>query len=116
MAQTKKHSMLQSVLLLVWITIVLLDLSMPVQSQGCLPPLITPGYLYPPNPALGSWKPAIGNVKVKIESSFGGFAFDATTRIEDGQRKWNNPSTCSFVNFAPFETVSFTPQDLIWLF
>lgn len=113
MAQTKNFRILQSVLLLVWITIVLLDLSVPVQSQGCLPPLVTPGYLYPPNPALGSWKPAIGNVKVKIEGSFGAFAFDATTRIEDGQRKWNNTTTCSFVNFAPFETVSFTPQDLL---
>ena len=86
---------------------------MPVQSQGCLPPLVTPGYLNPITITQGSWRPAIGNVTVRIDSSFADFTSDATLRIEDGQRKWNSTLTCSAVNFTNFEDVLFTPQDLL---
>lgn len=113
MAEATKHRILQCVLLLVWVTVALLEITTPVQSQGCSPPLVTPPYGNPITITTSSWKPAIGNVTVKIEGSFAVFAFDATTRIEDGQRKWNNPLICSFVNFASFQTVSFSPQDLL---
>ena len=113
MAQATIDRILQSVLLLVWVTIVLIEVTIPVQSQGCLPPLVTPGYLNPITITQGSWRPAIGNVTVKIDSSFATFTSDATFRIADGQQKWNSTLTCSAVNFTNFEDVLFTPQDLL---
>lgn len=112
MALTRKNRILQSVLLLVWITIVLLDVAIPVQSQGCLPPLVAPGYISP-TITHGSWRPAIGDVAVKIDVNFANFTPDATFLIEDGQRKWNSALTCSGVEFTNFQDVTFTPQDLL---
>jgi hypothetical protein len=113
MVQATTNHLLQSVLLLVWLAILFIDIAVPVQSQGCFPPLVTPGYLNPTNVTWSSWRPAIGNVTVKIDSSFANFTSDATFRIEDGQRKWNSPATCAGVNFTNFEDVLFTPQDLL---
>jgi hypothetical protein len=113
MAHKRKTQILQTLLLLAWITLVFFELTIPVQSQGCFPPLVTPGYLNPINVTWGSWRPAIGNVTVKIDGVFASFTPDATFRIEDGQRKWNSPLTCSGVNFTNFEDVLFTPQDLV---
>jgi len=113
MAHATKTLILESVLLLVWVTIVVHELTIPVQSQGCLPPLVTPGYMSSINVTWGSWRPAIGSVTVKIDGSFANFTPDATFRIEDGQRKWNSPLTCSGVNFTNFEDVFFTAQDLL---
>lgn len=113
MAQATKNRILHTVLLLVWLTMVLLELSIPVQSQGCLPPFVSPGYLSPNAIRKLAWRQFIGNVTVKIEGSLSVFAFDATTRIADGHRKWNNPLICSGVNFGDFQNVSFTPQDLL---
>jgi hypothetical protein len=113
MAKATKHRILKSVLLLVWGTLLLFEVTMPVQSQGCLPPLVTPGYWNPLTITQGSWRPAIGDVTVKIDASFANFTSDATFRIEDGQRKWNNQLTCAAVNFTNFEDVFFTNQDLV---
>lgn len=113
MAKPPKHRILNSVLLLVSGTILLLEVTLPVQSQGCLPPLVTPGYWNPLTITQGSWRPAIGDVTVKIDASFAHFTSDATFRIEDGQRKWNNPLTCAAVNFTNFQDVFFTNQDLV---
>lgn len=112
MAHKTRNRILQSVLLLVWVTIVLLEVSAPAQSQGCLPPLVTPGYMSS-TITHGSWRPAIGDVTVKIDVNFANFTPDATFLIEDGQRKWNSPLTCSGVNFTNFQDVIFTPQDLL---
>lgn len=113
MAQAARNRVFQSVLLLIWVTLVLLEVTTPVQSQGCFPPLVTPGYGNPINITWSSWRPAIGDVTVKIDGSVANFTPDATFRIEDGQRKWNNPLTCAGVNFTNFEDVLFTPQDLL---
>jgi hypothetical protein len=113
MGPASRNRILHSLLLLIWISMVLLEVTVPVESQSCLPPLVTPGYMNPITITQGSWRPAIGNVRVRIESSFAVFVFDATTRIEDGQRKWNNSLTCSFVNFTDFQSTNFTPQDLL---
>ena len=113
MAQSAKSRILSSALLLLWITIVLLEVTVPVQSQSCGPPLVTPGYMNPITITEGSWRPAIGNVTVKIDLEFANFAPDASLRIEEGQRKWNSPLTCAGVNFASFHDVVFTSQDLL---
>jgi len=61
----------------------------------------------------GSWRPAIGNVTVKIDVNFAAFMPEATFLIEEGQQKWNTPLTCSGVNFTNFQDVIFSPQDLL---
>jgi len=113
MGQTTKTKILLSVLLVVWVSIVLVELTVPVQSQGCFPPLVTPGYLNPITIVHGSWRPAIGNVAVKIDVNFANFTPDAPFLIEEGQRKWNSPLTCSGVNFTNFQDVVFTSDDLV---
>ena len=113
MPKATKHRILQSVLLFVWGIVLLLESTVPVQSQGCFPPLVTPGYWNPITITQGSWRPAIGDVTVKIDASFANFTSDATFRIEDGQRKWNSPFTCAAVNFTNFEDVFFTNEDLV---
>lgn len=79
-----------------------LELTVPVRSQGCLPPLVTPGYMNPITITLGSWRPAIGDVAVKIDVNVASFGSDAAARIAEGQRKWNSPLTCAGVNFIDF--------------
>lgn len=113
MAQATRNRIRNTVLLLIWVTMALLELTTPVKSQDCLPPFVTPGYLNPNAIRKMAWRQFLGNVTVKIEGSFSVFVFDATTRIEDGHRKWNNPLICSGVNFGDFQNVSFTPQDLL---
>lgn len=92
---------------------VLLEITVPVQSQGCGPPLVTPGYMNPITITQGSWRPAIGNVAVKIDANFATFTPDASFLIEEGQRKWNSPLTCAAVSFTNFQDVDFTSQDLL---
>lgn len=70
MAQKRKSGILNFVLLLVWLTLMVLEITTPARSQGCLPPLVTPGYMNPINTTWNSWRPAIGDVTVKIDSSF----------------------------------------------
>jgi len=111
--QAKKSRILQYVLLCIWLTIVVLEIAIPVQSQGCLPPLVTPGYMNPITITQSSWRPGIGDVKVRIDGVFAQFTSDATFRIEDGQKKWNGPSTCSGVKFTHFEDVLFTSEELL---
>ena len=114
MPQATINRTFQSVLLLVWIMIVLVDVTIPAQSQSCLPPLVTPGYMNILDIRHGSWRPAIGEVTVKIDSAFAEFTPDARFRIEDGQRKWNSPLTCGAgVNFAYFEDALFIGEDLV---
>ena len=112
MSHATNQKVLQFVLLLTWVSIVLLELSVPVQSQSCGPPLVTPGYMDPITITNGSWRPAIGNVTVKIDTNVATFTPDASFLIEEGQRKWNNPLTCAGVNFTNFQDVIFTLQDL----
>lgn len=114
MEHITRNRIVQSALLLILVTIVLFELTIPVKSQqACQFPLVTPGYLFESNIRVGAWRQFLGNVTVKMESFFNAMAFDATSRIEDGQRKWNNPSICSFVNFVNFQNVSFSSQDLV---
>ncbi|HEU4767911.1 MAG TPA: hypothetical protein VFS77_11065, partial [Pyrinomonadaceae bacterium] len=113
MAHSTKTQFVHSFLLLAWVTILLLELTIPVQSQGCLPPLVTPGYMNPINVTWGSWRPAIGDVTVKIDSYFSEFTGDATFRIEDGQRMWNSQLTCAAVTFTNFQDVLFMTEDLL---
>ena len=42
-----KNRSLQMALLIVWVSILVLEVSVPAQSQGCVPPLVTPGYMNP---------------------------------------------------------------------
>ena len=60
----------------------------------------------------GSWRPAIGDVTVKIDINFASLAPDASLRIEEGQRKWNSTLNCAGVKFTNFSDVVFTSQDL----
>jgi hypothetical protein len=110
MAQTLQR-FLQSVLLLVWLGLVVSEATVSVECQACLPPSVTPGYMNPIDIRHGSWRPAIGDVVVKIDSWFNlRFANDSSVRIEDGQRLWNNPSICAAVNFVDFEVVEFSSE------
>lgn len=113
MAPATKNKNLKYGLLLLWVTMVLLEITVPVQSQGCGPPLVTPGYMNPITITQGSWRPAIGNVAVKIDANFATFTPDASFLIEEGQRKWNSPLTCAAVSFTNFQDVDFTSQDLL---
>lgn len=112
MAQLRINRIRQWLLLLVWVAILVIEVTVPVQSQGCFPPLVTPGYMNPINITWGSWRPAIGGVTVKIDGAFSSFTPEATFRIEDGQRKWNSPLICA-VNFTNFEDLLFTTHDLL---
>jgi len=60
----------------------------------------------------GSWRPAIGDVTVKIDRQFNlRFANDSSDRLKEGNRKWNNPFTCAGVNFVDFEVIDFSAED-----
>jgi cellobiose-specific phosphotransferase system component IIC len=63
-----KERILPYLLVLLWLAIVLVELTVPVQSQGCLPPFVTPGYMDPITITNSSWKPAIGNVTVRSKA------------------------------------------------
>jgi len=99
MSEASKHRLLQSGLLILWIALVVSQATVSVESQVCIPPLVTPGYMNPINIKFNSWRPAIGDVIVEIDSEFNSrFANDSSYRIEDGHRKWNNSSMCAGVN------------------
>jgi len=112
MAKASKHRLFQSGLLVLWIALVVTEVTVSVESQACIPPMVTPGYMNPITITFNSWRPAIGNVIVKIDSEFNfRFANDAADRIEEGHRKWNNLITCAGVNFVDFEIVNFSAED-----
>jgi hypothetical protein len=112
MAPTSKHRLLQSLLLLVWLALVVSELTVTVESQACTSPLVTPGYMNPITITHGAWRPGSGNVTVKIDNGFNAsFAEDSAARIEEGHRKWNNPSICAGVNFVGFEEMEFSEAD-----
>lgn len=114
MEDATRNRIVQSALLLIWVTIVVLELTIPVRSQApCVPPLVTPGYMNPITITAGSWMPNIGTVSVKIDENFASFGSGAASRIETGQRKWNTSLTCAGVNFGFFQEVHFTIFDLV---
>ena len=45
------------------------EATIPVESQACLPPLVTPPYMNKTDIRHGSWRPVIGEVVVKIDES-----------------------------------------------
>src|SRR5262245_14096867 len=112
MSQTSKHLFLQSGLLVLWIALVVSEVTVSVNSQVCSPPFVTPGYLDPITITNGAWRPAIGDVRVKIDRQFNlRFANDSSDRIKQGNQKWNNPLTCAGVNFVDFEVIDFSAED-----
>ncbi len=101
----KKHTVAESVLLLVWIVMVMTEITIPVGSQSC----VQPGYRKPIPQE--SWPPNAGSVIVKIDGLFSTFSDDATYRLAEGNEKWNSPLNCSGVTFVDFETVLFSEAE-----
>ena len=105
------HRIAQVFLFLLWIGILMLDISPPVESQTCGN---RPQFYNPLNPPPKSyWTPDTTNVIVKMDSFFSTLQEDAISRLIDGNEKWNSPLTCSLVHFTNFETVFFTSAEYL---
>jgi hypothetical protein len=106
-----KERWLQCVLLVACVLVLSFDLATPVSCQGgCVPPLVTPGYMDPITITNGSWAPAT-NVTVKIDERYFLWGPTVVNRIWAGQVKWNSTLTCSGVFFDDFEAVVFDQDD-----
>src|SRR5258708_320445 len=96
MSPTQKNRFAQVMLLSIWIGIIILEWTSPVDSQTCNIPL----YSHPITEA--SWLP---NTQVSVQlDAF----FDSTEQgaITDGILQWNNSlATCSGVMFWDFDPV-----------
>jgi hypothetical protein len=102
---------LQCMLLVACVLVLILDLATPVSCQGgCVPPLVTPGYMDPITITNGSWTPTT-SVTVKIDERYLLWGSTVVNRIQAGEVKWNSPLTCSGVSFNDFETVVFNQDD-----
>jgi hypothetical protein len=98
-------------LLVACVFVVSFDLATPVGCQGgCVPPLVTPGYMNPITITIGSWEPTT-SVTVKIDERYFLWGPTVVNRIQDGEVKWNSPLTCSGVSFNDFEAVVFNQDD-----
>lgn len=106
MSNNAKNRLAQLMLLSAWVTIIVVNLSSPVQSQSCS----IPQYMNPITIHINSWVPGT-EVKVQIDDSFLPDQFDG---IEAGNRQWNNSSlvSCSGVRFVHFDPISIPPEDL----
>ena len=102
---------LQCVLVVACILVLSFELATPVSCQlGCVPPLVTPGYMDPITITNGSWAPAT-SVSVQIDERFFLWGSTVVNRIWEGEEKWNNPLTCSGVSFHDFNAVIFNEAD-----
>jgi hypothetical protein len=102
---------LQCMLLVACVLVLSFDLATPVSCQGgCVPPLVTPGYMDPITITNGSWTPTT-SVTVKIDERYFLWGTTVVNRIQDGEVKWNSPLTCSGVSFHDFEAVVFNQGD-----
>jgi len=102
---------LQCMLLVACVLVLSLDLATPVSCQGgCVPPLVTPGYMDPITITNGSWTPTT-SVTVKIDERYFLWGTTVVNRIHDGEVKWNSPLTCSGVSFHDFEAVVFNQDN-----
>lgn len=106
----RAHTVVQSLLLVLWGVVLMADNARPVSSQSCN----QPDYSYK-NPLRNFWNPNIGNITVKIDQLFETQypeVSDAVARIEAGNREWNNLDICaSSINFIDFKTRSFTATE-----
>ena len=84
---------LQCMLLVACVLVWSFDLATPVSCQGgCIPPLVTPGYMDPITITNGSWAPTT-SVTVKIDERYFLWGTTVVNRIQDGEVKWNSPLT-----------------------
>lgn len=103
---------LQCMLLVACVLVLSFDLATPVSCQGgCVPPLVTPGYMDPLTIANGSWTPTT-SVTVKIDERYFLWGSTVVNRIQDGEVKWNSALTCSGVSFHDFAAVVFNQKRL----
>jgi len=104
------HTVVQLLLLVLWVVVLVTDNAGSVSSQSCS----NPPYLYT-NPLRNFWNPNIGNITVKIDELFTTqypAVPDAVERIHAGHSEWNNLDICaSGINFVDFGTRSFTESE-----
>lgn len=106
MSSNAKNQSVQLILLCVWIVVILVEFSYPVESQACN----FPRYMDPITIHVNTWH-AGTEVTVRIDNSF---PADQFSGLKSCNEQWNNASlvTCTRVRFKGFNPIFIPPEDM----